>query len=169
MTTKEFELIYQKHWWAVFSYAKSRLTRFVDWYYAEEVTAQVFAKLWITQPKFENDKNIKSWLYTTASRKVIDMIRVEGHRHIEKLSVEEYMIPTNEDVEKAEIESEVISGVLAIIKQYSQREQQIFDLHYIKELPAGKIAEILKTKPQTVSNQLLTLKRKIKEAIKKSR
>lgn len=165
MTTKEFERIYNQYWWHVFSFAKSKLDTLVDWFYPQEVTAEVFIQLWRSQPEFKEEKNIKAWLFMTANSRIIDVIRKESRYEIGPLSVEEYRLYEN-DWDRCEIENEVLKSILDIVKTFHQREQQIFDLHYLKELPAGKIAQILKTSQQTVSNQLSTLKKKLKTEVK---
>lgn len=165
MLTEEFNSIYKRHWWTVFNFAKKELKELEDWHYVEEVTSEVFINLWKSQPEFEDEKKIRAWLYVATKRQVIDLMRIYNHHYMEPLDYSYYELTYEDEEEmvRLEIASEVFSQVIEIIKRYTEREKQIFNLHFLHELPVGKVAEILKTKPQTISNQLLTLKKRLRQ------
>ena len=161
MTTTEFTAIYDHHFWAVFNFAKHRLADLHDWYYAEEVTSYVFIHLWNAQPFFEDEKSVKAWLMQATVRRVIDVVRELKRKPTDRLTREEYVIADMDEFDRLEIESEVLRIVAQLVAGYAERDRQIYDLHFRQGFPAGKVAEILKTKQQTVSNQLVTLRKKI--------
>lgn len=168
MTILEFNNIYNKHWYTVFNFAKTRINS-SDWFYAEEITSHVFIKLWQKQPEFENERYLKQWLYTSTQRKVIDTIRSQQLRPTTPLTwdINNWDSLDEEEISRLELEREIMQYVINVLKSYTDRENQIFRLHFLQGLSAGKIAKILKTGQQTVSNQLLTLKKKLRNDIKK--
>lgn len=165
MTTKEFDIIYKKYWWLVFRFARNRLNG--DNYNAEEVTAHVFMKLWETQPEFNTEESIRIWLIVSAKRRAIDLKIQIGHYHHEVIN--EYDIVDHNELESYAIDRDVLNQVLKIVKTFVEREQQIFDLHFLKGIPSSEIAAILKTKPRTVWNYIFSIRNKLKSQIKKGR
>lgn len=163
MTTKEFDLIYKKYWWLVFRYARNRLDG--DNYNAEEVTAHVFMKLWETQPKLVTDENTRAWLIVSTKRRVLSLIRHTNRHPYEPIN--ELDIRDHIELENYAIERDVLTHVLKIVKTFVEREQLVFDLHFLKGIPSSEIASILKTKNRTIWNYIFSIRTKLKAQIKK--
>lgn len=165
MTENEFNYIFDKYRMAIFNFVNKMLH---DTFEAEEVTSLVFIKLWESQPKLETDLKTKAWLFISAKNRTFDKIKVNATRKKfeAEMAITELTEDDQLDIETAEIHAIVMKKILTIIKSYTKQEQIVFDLHFLKGLTAPEIGIILKTKPQTVHNQLTTLRHKLKAAIK---
>lgn len=165
MTENEFNYIFDKYRMAIFNFVNKMLHNTFE---AEEVTSLVFIKLWESQPKLETDLKTKAWLFISAKNRTFDKIKVNATRKKfeAEMAITELTEDDQLDIETAEIHAIVMKKILTIIKSYTKQEQIVFDLHFLKGLTAPEIGIILKTKPQTVHNQLTTLRHKLKAAIK---
>lgn len=165
MTEHEFNTIFHKYRMHVFNFVNTILN---DRDSAEDITSMVFIKLWETQPDILTDLKTKAWLFITAKSKAIDHLRVAKVRHLHeyKYGSEAITVLTQEDVDWCEIHALVMARIKEKVKSYTAQERVIFDLHFIQSLKPGDIAKILKSKPQTVSNQLVSIRKKIMAQIK---
>lgn len=73
MTEKEYNTSVDLHANALFRFIYKNLKVRED---AENIVQDAFESLWLNREKIETDK-CKSWLFTTAYRKMIDMLRRE--------------------------------------------------------------------------------------------
>ena len=125
-----FETLYDRYEKLVFSFAY-RLTG--DRTIAEEVTQDVFLKLWHGTSVYQADKGkFSSWLLTITRNKAIDEIRrVKRHDHepmLEKDALIEEAGSTEVEVEWKEKREEVREA----IAELSVKQQEIIELFYFK-------------------------------------
>lgn len=168
MKANEFNIIFDQYRMSIFNFVNKMIK---DKYDAQDITSLIFIKMWQTQPVFLTDDKTKAWLFITAKRKALDYIKHRNLVSIEPISDDEYNLPDSDfnQIELPETHALVLNKIIAAIKHYTQQEQVVFDLHYVQGLKAGDISKILKSKPQTVRNQLSTIKNKIRAEIKKGR
>lgn len=69
---KAFNLLTSRHLKMVYAIALRRLKHPSD---AEEVTQDVFTRLWQNAPKWEAEAKISTWLYRVCVNRAIDMLR----------------------------------------------------------------------------------------------
>lgn len=156
MSPNNFNLIYEKYWYILLKYAKKILQQ-QD---AEDAVSYTLTKFWEHSPQCRGDEELRAWLFFTLKHRTID-IHARNKRK-DYLDISNFDIEyTQKEIELLGIEKEVLHYVTILIKTFTEQEKKIFDLHFLKQLPSKEIGRILKTKPQTVSNQLVTLRRKI--------
>lgn len=165
MTEHEFNTIFHKYRMTIFYYAYKLLQ---DTHEAEEITSLVFIKLWESKPILLTEEKTRAWLYISARQKAIDLIRVNQHRKQRETiwAYDQPSDPSQDEIDSLEIHSLVMLKVIALIKSYTAQERVIFNLHFLQALPPREIADILKSKPQTVKNQLVSIRKKIMAQIK---
>ncbi len=166
MTEHQFNTIFKQYRISIFNFVNKMIK---DRYQAEEITSLVFIKMWNVQPVFLTEENTKAWVYIAAKRKTLDYIKHRDRSNIETIEEDEFDLTYADmkQIQLSEAQTAAIENILRIIKKYTHHEQEIFDLHYVGGLKPGEIARILKSKPQTVRNQLTTIRNKIKNEIKK--
>lgn len=166
MTEIEFNRIFNKYRMPVFIFVRNNMPDYNP-FIAEEITSKVFIKMWEKQPHFNSDIKARAWIFVSAKRQILDATKAKKHT-----------IPITEDendltdrdqhaIDLAEIHAEFMKKVIMIIKGYTEHERLIFNLFFMETLTPGMIAKILKTKPQTVANQIQVLKNKLRGHIKK--
>lgn len=168
MREKEFNIIFNDYRISIFNFVNRMIK---DRYQAQDITSLVFIKMWDAQPVFLTDEKTKAWLFITAKRKALDYIKHRDLISLEPISEDEYELADDEliQIQPLEIHAAVLNKILDLIKCYTKQEQMVFDLHYVQGLKPGDISRILKSKPQTVRNQLTAIRNKIRTEIKKGR
>lgn len=165
MTEHEFNTIFHKYRMHIFNFINKLIK---DRNAAEDVTSTVFIKLWELNPILETDLNTKAWLFITAKSKAFDYLKSLRRRALyEKKAIYNIEVELlQEEASYGDVHIEVMSQIVEMIKSYTTQERIIFNLHFIESLKPRDIAKILKSKPQTVNNQLTTIRNKIKAQIK---
>ncbi|MBO0589143.1 sigma-70 family RNA polymerase sigma factor [Sporosarcina sp. E16_8] len=134
-----FETLYDRYEKLVFSFAY-RLTG--DRTIAEEVTQDVFLKLWNGTTTYKEDKGkFSSWLLTLTRNKSIDELRrLKRHAHepmLEKDSLLEAAGSTEAAIEWKE-KREIVHHAIGELRV---EQQEIIELFYFKGVSQQKIAE----------------------------
>ena len=149
-----FEEIYHIYFKRVFGFT-NRFT--VDVQDAEEITQDVFMKLWQKRSAIDIDKNLSNLLFTMAKNLVIDKIRQhasmekglknigENHqRYISNSSNTEHLINYNE-----------LSGIISkLVDQLPDGRRTIYKLNREKGFKYHEIAEFLNISQGTVEKQM---------------
>lgn len=133
---------------------------------AKDIAQDVFL---LFQEKCDNleDKNIKSWLLKTASLKVKEYYRALG-KDTELLASE----PVDIEDDSADIcdmledtdtfDSDNLEKYRNIIfKKLSEKEQKLYNMHYIEKKDHSRIAEELNTNSKNVSVMISRLNKKL--------
>lgn len=147
-----FETLYDRYEKLVFSFAH-RLAG--DRTISEEVTQDVFLKLWNGTSVYQKDKGkFSSWLLTVTRNKVIDELRrLKRHDHepmLEKDALIEQAGSTELQVEWKEKREEIREAILEL----SLDQQEIIELFYFKGYSQQKIADQCKLPLGTVKGRI---------------
>jgi RNA polymerase sigma factor (sigma-70 family) len=112
---------------------------------ANDITQDVFIKVWGALDKFRGDSKLYTWLYRIASNESINFLNKKRKR---------FFIPiydiTNELSEKLEADP-TLSGDLIQLKLQKalltlpEKQRLVFNLKYFEELPYEEISEITGT------------------------
>lgn len=134
-----FEILYDRYEKLVFSFAY-RLTK--DRTIAEEVTQDIFLKLWHGTSIYQEDKGkFSSWLLTITRNKAIDEIRrLKRHDHepmLEKDALKEGADSTELEVEWKEKREELRTAITSLSKD----QQEVIELFYFQGYSQQKISD----------------------------
>lgn len=147
-----FEQLYDRYEKLVFSFAYRMTTNRTM---AEEITQDVFLKLWNGTNHYTEDKGkFSSWLLTMTRNKSIDELR-KSKRHayepmLDKDSLTEETVSTEVTAEWNE-RREVIRTAIAELRA---EQREIIDLFYFKGFSQSKIAEHCKLPLGTVKGRI---------------
>ncbi|MFA6407343.1 MAG: RNA polymerase sigma factor [Candidatus Paceibacterota bacterium] len=151
-----FSLLVERYTNHIYNFVRRFITQKND---AEDITQEVFVKVWKHLPSFNTTKSFKVWLFTIAKNASFDYARRKYETvfsDIEDVHDEHWVEESIEDVaslpttlfEKKEV-SEFISRALQTLLIH---ERTVLLLHYENELTFEEIAEILKKPMNSVKS-----------------
>jgi RNA polymerase sigma-70 factor (ECF subfamily) len=151
---KSLEVLIKKHLKTVYSFCYKNVGSPYD---AEDITQEVFLKVWKNIKKFDTSKDFKPWLFQIARNACIDFLRKKKTIPFSRFENEKGQ---NFMVEKLEGKSFDLINILnnkktiAIAMQgLSGKEQKIVDLKHNAGFTFKEISEILKESINTVKSR----------------
>jgi RNA polymerase sigma-70 factor (ECF subfamily) len=152
---RALEILIKRYLKAIYNFAY----RYVGKEEAEDVTQEVFLKMWRNLKKFKKEKNFKSWLWTIARNACFDFLRKKRRSqvwYLEDLS----SLPDSRSLPYEALEKEGLKEKLEeAIKSLPFKMRQILNLYYKEGLNFREIAE-------TLNESLNTIKSRHRRALK---
>jgi RNA polymerase sigma-70 factor (ECF subfamily) len=120
---------------------------------AEDITQEIFLKVWRNLKKFKKEKNFKGWLFTIAKNTCFDFLRKK--KKISTLSLEKYFYlvdfnPLPNEISEKESLKEKIQEA---IEKLSSKTREILNLYYNQGLTFREIAQTLNEPINTVKSR----------------
>ena len=153
MNRCEFERLSKKYLDRVFRFCLSCTDHRED---AEDLTQDVFLKLWKTKQTFEADENVKRWLFHVAANESRDLWRSPWKKR--RVSLEDL------DTEPG-MRTEDYSGLFDAVWKLPVKYRQVIYLYYFEGYKAGEIAELLGRSETAVQTQLMRARKKLREEL----
>lgn len=147
---QEFETVFQYYYARILFFVKRLIA---DHYAAEEITEDVFLKLWQRRMGFESFPKIKAFLYIAARNRCLDYIKVSGRQNLKKEALAYQMSQLEQETEHAIIREEVLSQVSEAIATLPEQCRIIMNYAYEEGLKPKEIARIMDIAVSTVRNQ----------------
>lgn len=119
---------------------------------AEDITAEIFFRLWKSHQTWDSINNIKAFLFISARNACINFIRQQKVRSAKNKEIEVLMSESENMVLRAELESELISRIRQEIENLPPSCKKVFTLSYFEGYKNPEIAEKLSISDQTVKN-----------------
>lgn len=155
-----FDALYKKYWSFVFNSAYKRLK---DMTLAEDVTQDVFERLWLGAETYHiND--LPNYLFIATRNRVIRLLERE-QRLIAVPEILEHLQTKVESADAHLLYEELKLAYEAVVAKLTQQQQLIFRLKYLQDFSADQIAEQLMLSPKTVRNQLGIINNKLRTSI----
>jgi RNA polymerase sigma-70 factor (ECF subfamily) len=113
---------------------------------AEEVTQDIFLKVWRALPSYDGRALVSTWMYTIARNACLSAIRAESYRRTEPLeSVAEPVSPASSggDVDWARL-----------LAQLPDVQRQVVTLYYFEDRDVREVARLLGLAVGTVKSHL---------------
>jgi len=131
---------------------------------AEELTQEVFIRLWEVKERVDLEKNFSSFLFRIAHNLSLKYIK-------KKLREDSYLVEMAHDGESATTEDEYMNRELMqriddAVEELSEQRKKIYHMSITDGDSIEDIAEKLHINPRTVSNTLRLAINEIKEKIK---
>jgi RNA polymerase sigma-70 factor (ECF subfamily) len=143
---------------------------------AQDITQEVFLKVWRNAKNIDEKRNFKSWIYTIAKNTALDFLKKkksipfsefenhEGKNYITEKLVEPLPLP-----DTIAIAREDKNNFLRAIEKLSDKYQVILLLYYYQYLNFREIAEVLKEPINTIKSRhrrgVVMLREIIKDAL----
>ena len=142
---------------------------------AEDITQEVFIKVYKNLHKCEGKQSIKTWVYTIAYNTCIDEVRKRKGKNNISLDMEiegeknsfSLEIPSNEPTpEKALMEKEGLFEIEQAISSLNENNRALIFLRDIKGLSYNEISEIMNLNIGTVKSRINRARNALKNILK---
>src|SRR5882757_9397579 len=148
--TEAFTAIYHKYYSTLYYFVKRWVSERED---AEDITADVFAKLWKLRANLQGIKNIEAFLYITGRNACLDFLRHIQRRNLrQKKLLHALFQPPEEIVFKEDLKTQVLQTIYAEIEKLPPSTRNVFKMAYLEGLSNSEIAETLQIENQSVRN-----------------
>lgn len=146
-----FDYIWQKYSARIYNFISSMV---FDKSSAEDLTQEVFLKIWEKRNEIDTEGNLEGYIFTIARNLIYKetrkMLTNSAYMNFTKLSTDE----ADDSTLKAIDASSEHSHLIEIIRQMPPARKDIYLLNKIHGLPIKEIAERLGLSSRTVENQL---------------
>jgi RNA polymerase sigma-70 factor (ECF subfamily) len=159
---KSLEVLIKRYLKPIYSFVFNFVLNQQD---AEDLTQEIFLKMWRNLKKFKKEKNFKSWLFTIAKNTCFDFLRKKRRNLIlnaENLEIVADLAPSL--LEKLEKES-LLEKLKKEIEKLPFKMKEVIDLRYNFGLNFGEISEILGEPMNTVKSRHKRAISKLKRSI----
>ncbi|HIE30578.1 TPA: RNA polymerase sigma factor [Candidatus Poribacteria bacterium] len=111
---------------------------------AEDITQEVFVKIWINLKNFKMESSIRTWVYKITVNLCYDFLKRRGRIPLAEEPVENFKeLPSDENPLLLLTEKELREKIERAFKMLSSDNRLILTLREIEGLPYKEIAEIL--------------------------
>lgn len=152
----EWAEVYEAHASAVLAFARNWLGNAAM---AEEVTQDVFVRLWTRSETFDPTRgSLRSYLLTQTRWRCVDLIRAEESRRKRERRVaattDLCVVPHGEVQDAAAERKDAVDAVLGALVELPLNERLPIDLAYFGELTHKEVAEVLEWPEGTVKSRI---------------
>jgi RNA polymerase sigma-70 factor, ECF subfamily len=125
---------------------------------AEEVTQDIFLKLWRALPAYDGRAAVSTWLYAIARNSCLSAVRAEGYRRTSALDeVTEPGASSNTPLELS---------VGQCVERLPELQRQVITLFYLEDRSVSDVAALLDLPENTVKSHLHRARRALGEMMK---
>jgi len=159
---EQFEYIFEKYCKPVINYIQ-RITKHTE--VGEDIALGIFLKLYKKREEFEDEKNIKNWLFLVAKNTTISHLRKEINikKRKEEIQYLSQNVSMGEDPERTG--AEVIKEIIKDLSDLTDREKQVFHLLYRDEKTTKEVAKELDISISAVDAHKSNLTKKIRNMV----
>lgn len=141
---------------------------------AEDVSQEVFIKVFRSLKTFRRNAKITSWLYQISVNASIDLLRKKSSKpeksmdDIERADIQESLPGTGTRAQNPEKSAEdflIQKHISQALQKVSPKERSVFVMRHYNELKIREIAEILSISPGTVKALFYRATRKLRKEL----
>ena len=140
-----------------------------DFHAAEEITQDVFLRVYKHLPKLKDPKQFSGWLYVTTNRlcntwlqknkPAITSLEEVSVSEIERTSYEQYVSAQHEE----EVHSHHQELVKRLLEKLPESERTVMTLYYLGEMTAKEIGKFLGVSVHTVTSRLQRARKRLQQ------
>lgn len=157
-----YELIFRRYFKVLSVYAMSYLK---DIEIAQDITQDVFVKLYESKESLQIHTSLKSFLYTTIRNRCLDYIKINRIHHDHKEIIKHQLAGTDVDKSDAVLKAELQEKIYEAINQLPEQRQKIFKLSRIDGKSNQEIATLLNLTKRTVETHISNALKNMKAAL----
>ncbi len=152
-----FELLLDRYQQKVFRSVYSILKEAAR---AEEVTQDVFLKMWQVLPDYDGRASLSTWLYTITRNMSLSALRAESYRKTR--AIEDYEPPAaNWEAGPHPVE------IKQLVQRLPEVQQQVITLFYLQDRSVEDVAQILDLPEGTVKSHLHRARRALADMVRR--
>jgi len=151
--TEAFTAIYNRYYSTLYYFVRRFIPERED---AEDITADVFVKLWKLRANLQSIKNIEAFLYITGRNTCLDFLRHVQRRNLRQKDLLHALLQEPEQgVLEEDVKSLVLKAIHAEIEKLPRSCRTVFKMAYLDGMSNTQIAEALGINNQSVRNYKL--------------
>jgi RNA polymerase sigma-70 factor, ECF subfamily len=155
--------IYQRHAGAVYALSCRLL---VDRTKAEDVTQEIFLKLWNDPTGFDPERgSLRSYLLMQAHSRSVDLMRSETSRRTRETNDASHIDQLINSLEREVVDLTVAEEVKAAFRSLPDAEREPIDLAYFKGHTYREVAQLLGQPEGTIKSRIRSGLRRMKESL----
>lgn len=136
-----------------------------DYTEAEDLSQEIFLKVYIRIDDFKNSAKFFTWLYRVAVNKCIDYQR-KSKKVLPPMEIKEEINKSNEkDPEECILKKEKVNWVQNAVNSLAEKYKVVIILHHFQGLSYKEISEVLKIPLKTVETRIYRAKKLLKEKL----
>ena len=155
--------LYGRHAGRVYNTALSYLQREAD---AEEVTQDVFTKVWRSAAGFKAESQVTTWIYRITVNTSLTAIKKRKRRSIFGGAPTTHDPPDFRHPNALMEDAETNQALFAAIYSLAKRQKTAFVLSYVEELPRQQVADVMGLSLKAVESLLMRAKKGLKDKLK---
>lgn len=125
---------------------------------AEEITQDIFLKLWQVFPAYDGRASPSTWLYAIARNTCLSAVRAESYR--KTITLDDISEPTTSNSASLDIDWE------AYLSRLPEIQREVITLFYLEEKSVRDVAQLLDLPEGTVKSHLHRARRALGEMMK---
>jgi RNA polymerase sigma-70 factor (family 1) len=148
---RAFRTIYEKYQKRIYTYSLQILHSDVQ---AEEVTQEIFLKLWTQAAALHNIENLEAWLKTMTRNRCLNLFRriVLEAKHDHDLS--RNYVESHNETEESILLNDTRNLLNAAIELLPHQQKEVYQLCHVEGLKYEEVAERLNISPNTVKTHM---------------
>lgn len=151
--TEAFTTLYNRYYATLYYFVKRFIAERED---AEDITAEVFVKLWKLRSNLQSIKNIEAFLYITSRNACLDFLRHLQRQNIRQKEVFRALLQEPEEgTLEEDVKTLVLRAIHAEIEKLPRSCRAVFKMAYLDGMSNSQIAEALDINNQSVRNYKL--------------
>lgn len=157
---KAFDQVYHRMLFKVYGFLNKI---YHDQDLVEEVTQEVFIKVWENRMNINEENSVENYIFTIAKNRIYDHLQKE-RRKLEIYKKAEIQITTN-TLEENVIYNDLQDNINKIINNLPESQRKIFTMSRQDYLSNKQIAAQLNISERTVENQIYKVLKKLKKEL----
>lgn len=134
---------------------------------AEEITQEVFLRLWLNRSSIDLDKNLSSYLFRISKNIIIDEFKKKIRTQATQIYQMSLFVPRN-NVEEEMDYKDLKHTMAEILTDFPERRREVFELSRLQGLTHKEIAQELGITTKTVENHLNHALNNFRSALRKT-
>ncbi len=159
VTADEFKCLFDKYKNRVYGYV---LAVAHSGYAAEEITQEIFLKLWLCRDMLGEVENMEAYLFTIARHKTLNHLRKAAYDAKLMKELQSYMRPSANNVEEHSLMVEYNHIISEAVARLSPQRRLVYEMSRLQGLNHEEIALHLQLSRNTVKNHLVEALRSIR-------
>jgi len=135
---------------------------------AEDITQEVFVRLWKNLHAYKKEVKLSTWLYKIVTNRCLDFLKSRhGRQRKNKVDVEKHHgLTTHSTPEKEFEQAELIGAINQAAEELTPKQKAVFILRDLEGLSQEEVSEALSMSTGNVKSNLFYARQKMTEKLK---